>query len=173
MTHRHPSQPLAPEADLHLFIDMSGSNYPQNWQPIVFAEVERLQALSELLNKSHILRMTGFSHKLAADSIPVVVTSSYPAHEELLQLISEIPKAYGGTDFSLVFDYINADIARSDRDNVIVSDLEWRAASDTLRIEHPENLRYIAVPGVVPLMRSLFAERLDEAGLEPVDRITG
>lgn len=144
---------------------MSGGIRPADWIPVVADEVEALKTLSGQLGKPVILRMTGFSHDLADDAAPIEVTATYPNEAELAEPIHAMPKVDGGTDFGLVFQRINSDVSRSDRDNVIVSDLEWVASPQLVNCEHPEHLNYVAVPSTHDTAKARFISLLEQSNL--------
>jgi len=163
---RNPlAKPARADADVHLYIDMSGGIQPFDWIPVVADEVESLRDLAAQLGKPVILRMTAFSHGLADDSAPIEVTAAYPSDGELADLIHAIPKASGGTDFHVVYDRINSDDSRGDRRNIIVSDLQWGASPSLLNKVHPVNLEYLAVSNTRPVARGKFMELLVLANL--------
>ena len=170
MSTTHKAPELRLDADLHLYIDMSGNTSETDWKPIVIAEVAALKMLSASLNKTLLLWMTGLSHEFADNAVPVTVTSYFPNLEELDQIIETIPRTYGGTDFELVWNRVNELADHSIRDNVIVSDLEWGVNAEKCRTDHPVNLRYVAVEKTGRATRTHFTELLQEAGI--FERIT-
>jgi hypothetical protein len=163
-----------PESDTHLYIDMSGwlGMNPAEWIVVVASEVERLKSLAQELGKPVILRLTAFSHELADDATPIEVTASYPSDEELAELIRAMPKAQGGTEFPLVWDRINTSATRGARHNVIVSDLEWWGATETVSRSHPVHLHYIAVASTRPATKQHFITILEKADLPEEHRIS-
>jgi hypothetical protein len=171
MAHTRWSSPLEPNSDTHLYIDMSGGVLRSDWEPIVLAEVMRLKALSVELDATLTLRLTAFSHELADDAVPIMVTGSSPSFRELGKLLDAMPTVDGGTNFGLVWDRVNTFWARGFRDNVIISDLEW--STDVLRVRehHPVHLRYIPIERTRSDWKNSFVALLKEAGLRVSDHI--
>lgn len=155
----------SPNSPTHLYIDMSGGIEPARWISAVADVVARLKHMSKLLDQPLMLHMTGFSHDVADDAVPIAVTAEYPSDEELAELIHQMPKVSGGTYFNLVFDRINSNQERSERYNVIVSDLLWATTPEMLARDHPEHLDYIAVEGTLPSAKQYFIKMLHDANL--------
>jgi hypothetical protein len=156
---------LTPDSPTHLYIDMSGNIPDAEWIAVVADVVDRLKRVSEKLDQPLRLHLTAFSHELADDAVPIEVTAESPSDEELADHILKMPKADGGTDFSLVFDRINSNAARSERENFIVSDLEWWGRTEVLTVDHPEHLDYIAVERTDDAFKQRFITMLKGANL--------
>ena len=58
------------------------------------------------------------------------------------KLIESVPKVGGGNDFSLVYDFIQANTDRRRRLNVVATDFGWVANSSHM-FTHPENIVYL------------------------------
>lgn len=154
------------DSPTHLYIDMSGGINPSQWMSAVATVVEQLKHKSKLLGQPLMLHMTGFSHDLADDAVPIAVTADYPSDEELSELIDQMPKVYGGTFFERVFDRINSNYERSVRHNIIISDLEWYGQSaEMIARDHPQHLDYIVVEGAYPAGKDSFIKLLAAANL--------
>lgn len=166
------TRPLSTNADTHLYIDMSGGVFAEDWAPIVFIEVARLKALSTELDTPLILRLTAFSHEVADDAAPITITATSPSPEEVAELIAAIPKATGGTDFRVVWNRINSWKPRYQRDNVIVTDFQWWASVDQFRDEHPDHLRYIPIKRAALRDKAHFASCLNQASFPSAERIS-
>lgn len=156
---------LSPDADTHLYIDMSGSIRYDDWFPVIIREVESMKKQAAELGVPLKLRLTAFSHLLADDAPVIEVTASTPTEDELRRLVDRMPRASGGTDFSLIYNHITADPERSARHNLIVSDLEWFTTPEAIAQEHPEHLDYLTIASAYVRIVDSFRQLLDRAAL--------
>lgn len=118
--------------DIHLYIDTSGSISEENYQDAVKACVH----MAKKLNVN--LYFNSFSHVLSQSAKLHTQDKSMKAiyHE-----FQKIPKVSGGTDFSLVWDYINRSKQRQREISIMITDFAWHAPNH--HIDHPKNLYYI------------------------------
>lgn len=123
--------------DLHIFLDTSGSISEANYQGSVMLLIQ----LAKKMNVN--LYISSFSHLLSQETLLKVENRSTKA---IWQEFRKIPKVTGGTDFKLVWDYINASPVRQRRMNLMITDFGWYAPSHY--VEHPKNLFYAPCAGM-------------------------
>lgn len=123
--------------DIHIFLDTSGSISEDNYQ-------DAIQMLIYMAKKMNVdLYFSSFSHIL---SQPSLLKTKDRSLNNIWKDFQKIPKVTGGTNYSQIWDFINAHPARKDRFSLIVTDFEWWAP--TRAYEHPKNLYYAPVSGM-------------------------
>lgn len=118
--------------DLHLYVDTSGSISQENYEDAVKAAI----LIARSLNVN--LYFNSFSHVLS-ECTHVQTKDSSAA--QIYKRIERIPKVAGGTDFSMVWDYIEASKKRSRELSLIITDFDYRPPVRTK--SHPANLYYL------------------------------
>lgn len=118
--------------DIHLYIDTSGSISEENYQDAVKACIY----MAKKLNVN--LYFNSFSHVL---SQAAKLNTKDKSLKAIYREFQRIPKVTGGTDFKLVWDYINRSKTRKREISILMTDFEWWAPNE--HFDHPENLYYI------------------------------
>lgn len=144
-SRRHPDDPNKPGIsmstqymrDIHVFLDCSGSISEQNYR-------EGVMTLIQIAKKLNVnLYFTSFSDVI---SQPVLLKTQNKSVAAIWREFRKIPKVDGGTEFSLVWDYINERPHRGERLNLMLTDFEWTPLAR--RQHHPKNLYYAPVSGM-------------------------
>ena len=118
--------------DIHLYIDTSGSISERNYQDAVKACIH----MAKKLNVN--LYFNSFSHVLSQGTKLNTKDKSMAA---IYKEFQKVPKVTGGTNFELVWDYINRSKQRKREISILMTDFEWSAPNH--HIDHPKNLYYI------------------------------
>lgn len=118
--------------DIHLYIDTSGSVSEENYQDAVKACI----AMARKLNVN--LYFNSFSHVLSSCT---KLNCKDRSVKEVFVEFQKVPKVTGGTDYTNVWNYINASKKRKKEISVLMTDFEFTAPSRY--IKHPRNLYYI------------------------------
>lgn len=121
--------------DIHLYIDTSGSISSENYESCIKACI----TLAKKLNVN--LYFNSFSHNLSASSLLKTKDKSL---SQIYKEFERIPKVTGGTEFSLVWDYIMQSKKRQKELSLLVTDFEY-TAPNAYHIAHPKNLYYIPI----------------------------
>ncbi|WP_137811210.1 hypothetical protein [Gordonia sp. GAMMA] len=138
---RRPDNPDVPglttrqnfKPDVHYFPDTSGSMSLQDYMDgALFLMMMAKKFQMNFYFSSH-------SHLLAPEILLPVKGKSVP---QMRKLIESVPKVGGGNDFSLVYDFIQANTDRRRRLNVVATDFGWVANSSHM-FTHPENIVYL------------------------------
>lgn len=130
-----------PEADLHFYLDHSGSLSTQRPQEeLVHAAVVAAKAGKKLF-------VTFFTHEL--DQTIEIDTELYSRQIPWMELMAE-NNQFGGTAFNVVWqDIIAYDYSHiQPRINILLSDMEWASSSKYMArpdYVQPENLYYLSV----------------------------
>lgn len=120
--------------DLHIYIDTSGSISEENYREAVISLID----IARKLNVS--LYFNSFSHILSQTTL--LPTKDRTARD-IFRMFEKVPKVDGGTDFSLVWNFINASPKRKKEISVMITDFEYYPPSH--HIDHPKNLYYMPV----------------------------
>ena len=118
--------------DIHLYIDTSGSISEENYEDAVKACIY----MAKKLNVN--LYFNSFSNILSQ------ATKLHTKDKSLTAIYKEfhkVPKVTGGTNFKLVWDYINRDKKRQREISILMTDFEFLPPNS--HIDHPKNLYYI------------------------------
>ena len=118
--------------DIHLYIDTSGSISEENYQDAVKACIY----MAKKLNVN--LYFNSFSHVL---SQAAKLNTKDKSIKAIYREFQRIPKVSGGTDYTLVWDYINRSKQRKREISILMTDFEFSAPNQ--HIDHPKNLYYI------------------------------
>lgn len=118
--------------DIHLYIDTSGSISERNYQDAVKACIY----MAKKLNVN--LYFNSFSHIL---SQAVRLHTKDKSLNAIYKEFRAVPKVTGGTDFKLVWDYINRSKQRQKEISILMTDFEFLPPNT--HIDHPKNLYYI------------------------------
>lgn len=102
--------------DIHFYADCSGSMSVDNFEGI--AKTIAMVASKRKVN----IYFTSFSHILSQD---VLIPAAGKSPSEIMQIIRNIPKVGGGTNFEIIWDHINESPERSKRCNIIATDFEF------------------------------------------------
>ncbi|MBK3582263.1 hypothetical protein JHN49_00465 [Streptomyces sp. MBT57] len=117
--------------DLHIYIDTSGSISEENYQEAVMM----LIGIAKRLNVN--LYFNSFSHFLSQE---VMLRTENKSTAQIWKEFRRIPKVSGGTEYTQIWQYINASRARRRRLSLMVTDFDWLPPSK--RQDHPKNLYY-------------------------------
>ena len=118
--------------DIHIYIDTSGSISEENYQDAIKACI----IMAKKMNVN--LYFNSFSHLLSQASLLHTKDKSPAA---VYREFRKIPTVTGGTDYSLVWDYINRSKKRKAEISLLITDFEYSAPNRY--INHPKNLYYI------------------------------
>lgn len=118
--------------DIHLYVDTSGSISEENYQDAVKACIY----MAKKMNVN--MYFNSFSHVL---SQAAKLNTRDKSVKAIYKEFQKIPKVTGGTDFKLVWDYINRSKTRQREISILMTDFEWHAPNE--HIDHPKNLYYI------------------------------
>ena len=102
--------------DIHFYADCSGSMSVDNFEGI--AKTIAMVASKRKVN----IYFTSFSHILSQD---VLIPAAGKSPSEIMQIIRNIPKVGGSTNFEIIWDHINESPERSKRCNIIATDFEF------------------------------------------------
>lgn len=117
--------------DLHIYIDTSGSISEKNYQ-------EAVMMLIRIAKKLNInLYFNSFSHFLSQE---VMLRTKNKSTAQIWKEFRKIPKVSGGTEYTQIWQYINASHLRQRRLSLMVTDFDWLPPST--RQDHPKNLYY-------------------------------
>lgn len=117
--------------DLHVYLDTSGSISESNYQASVIMLIKIAKSLgvniyfnsfSDVLSQCVLLKTEGKSVK------------------QIWNEFRKIPKVTGGTEFSLVWEYIQASPKRQKELSLMITDFGWNPPSRA--VYHPKNLYY-------------------------------
>lgn len=120
--------------DIHLYIDTSGSISEDNYE----AAVKSCIAMARKMNVN--LYFTSFSHVISQTTLLHTRDKSFVGCYREFQ---RVPKVTGGTDFSLVWDYVNQSKKRRRELSLMLTDFEYMPCND--HIDHPRNLYYLPI----------------------------
>lgn len=118
--------------DLHLYIDTSGSISESDYREAVRLAI----AMAKKLNVD--LYFNSFSHILS-QCAQLHTKDKNP--QAIMREFQKIPKVSGGTDFTLVWDYIMRSKKRQRELSIMITDFEFSAPNK--HIDHPKNLYYL------------------------------
>lgn len=118
--------------DLHLYIDTSGSISESDYREAVRLAI----AMAKKLNVD--LYFNSFSHILS-QCAQLHTKDKNP--QAIMREFQKIPKVSGGTDFTLVWDYIMQSKKRQRELSIMITDFEFSAPNK--HIDHPKNLYYL------------------------------
>ncbi|MFJ7416444.1 hypothetical protein ACIQWZ_37445 [Streptomyces sp. NPDC098077] len=117
--------------DLHIYIDTSGSISEENYQEAVMMLIR----IAKKLNVN--LYFNSFSHFLSQE---VMLRTENKSTAQIWKEFRRIPKVSGGTEYTQIWQYINASRTRQRRLSLMVTDFDWLPPSK--RQDHPKNLYY-------------------------------
>jgi hypothetical protein len=123
--------------DIHLYIDTSGSVSEENYQDAVKACINMAKKLNVNLYFNSFSNVLSSCTKLNCKDKSV---------KEIYVEFQKVPKVTGGTDYTNVWNYINASKKRKKEISVLMTDFEFWAPSRY--IKHPRNLYYIPLSGM-------------------------
>lgn len=118
--------------DIHVYLDTSGSISESNYQ-------EAVKCLITLAKKLNVNLYINCFADAMTQCVKLHTKDKTP--RQIYAEFLKIPKITGGTDFSLVWNYINMSKKRSRELSLMVTDMEY--AADSHYIRHPRNLYYI------------------------------
>lgn len=120
--------------DIHLYIDTSGSISEDNYE----AAVKSCIVMARKLNVN--LYFTSFSHVISTTTLLHTRDKSFAGCYREFQ---RVPKVTGGTEFSLVWDYINQSKKRQRELSLMLTDFEYMPPNE--HVQHPRNLYYLPI----------------------------
>lgn len=118
--------------DIHVYVDRSGSiSYEQY--------CSSLMAIASLANKLNVdLYVTMFSTWLSQTHL---LKTRGRTGAQIMHDIQRLPNLYGGTEYQIVYDYINASKTRSKQCSIMITDFEYLPHATWIR--HPKHLFYM------------------------------
>ena len=120
--------------DIHIYIDTSGSISERNYQDAV-------KACIRMAIKMNVdLYFNSFSHFLS-QSAKLHTKNRSP--KEVYREFQKIAKVTGGTDYELVWEFIQRNKKRKEELSIMMTDFEYLAPRG--HIDHPKHLYYIPV----------------------------
>lgn len=118
--------------DLHIYLDTSGSISEKNYQDSIRALIKMAKALN--IN----LYFNSFSHVLSqCTHLHTKDKSSNQVYAEF----QKIPKVGGGTDYEIIWNYINMSKKRQRELSLVITDMDCYAPNHY--VKHPKNIYYI------------------------------
>ena len=118
--------------DIHVYMDTSGSITEENYR-------DAIKALIVMCKKMNVnLYFNSFSHIIST------CTKLNVKDKSLAQVYKEfenVPKVDGGTNFQLVWDYINQKTKRKKELSILITDFGYTAPNSYFK--HPKNLYYM------------------------------
>lgn len=123
--------------DIHVYLDTSGSITERNYQDAIKA----LIAMAKKMNVN--IYFNSFSHVLSQGVKLHIAGKSVGA---IYKEFKKIPKVDGGTDYTLVWNYIERSKQRQRELSILMTDFAYYAPNR--HINHPKNLYYIPVSNV-------------------------
>lgn len=117
--------------DLHIYLDCSGSISEENYQDSVLMLIK----LAKKLNIN--LYFNSFSHFMSQE---VMLRTENKSVRAIWKEFRRLPKVSGGTNYSQIWDYVNASNVRKRRLSLVITDFDWQPPAT--RAEHPPNLYY-------------------------------
>ena len=117
--------------DIHLYLDTSGSISEENYQDMVKICI----MLAKKLNVN--LYFNSFSHVLSECTKLELKDKTI---SDCYKTFQKVPKVTGGTNFSLVWEYIQQSKKRRKELSLLITDFEYTAPNK--RNDHPKNLYY-------------------------------
>lgn len=120
--------------DIHLYIDTSGSISEDNYE----AAVKSCIVMARKLNVN--LYFTSFSHVISTTTLLHTRDKSFAGCYREFQ---RVPKVTGGTEFSLVWDYINQSKKRQRELSLMLTDFEYTPPNEHIVV--PKNLYYLPI----------------------------
>lgn len=118
--------------DIHIYLDTSGSISETNYE----SSVKSLIKMAKMLNVN--LYFNSFSHYLSQCTH---LKTRDKTTKQIYAQFQKVPKAYGGTDFEQIWNYIENSPKRKRELSVIITDFGYYANS--YYTKHPNNLYYI------------------------------
>lgn len=120
--------------DLHIYIDTSGSISEPNYECAI-------KACIRMARKMNVnLYFTSFSHVISQTTL---LHTRDKTAAGCYREFQRVPKVTGGTDFSLVWDYINQSKKRQRELSLMLTDFEYPVPNK--HIKHPKNLYYLPI----------------------------
>ncbi len=118
--------------DIHLYIDTSGSISEQNYE-------ETVKACIKLAKKLDVdLYFNSFSHVMSRSTL---LHTRSKSTKQIYNQFARIPKVNGGTDYSQIWQYIQASPKRRKELGLVITDFEYLPPRHAMK--HPENLYYL------------------------------
>lgn len=118
--------------DIHIYTDTSGSISEENYQEIV-------KTLIQVAKKLDVnIYFNSFSHVISQESL---IKTKGKSTKLIYKMIQKIPKVTGGTNYELVYNFIERNPRRQKELSILITDFEYNIPSD--RRTHPSNLFYI------------------------------
>lgn len=116
--------------DIHFYMDCSGSMSEEN-------HIGVIRMIAEIAAKLGVnLYVTSFSHFLSEDAL---IPGKNRSASQITEMIRNLPKVGGGTNFEIVWNHISQSPERSTRMNIIATDFEF---SPHWGAKHSDNTFY-------------------------------
>ena len=132
--------------DIHLYIDTSGSVSEQNYKDAVLACIY----MAKKLNVN--IYFNSFSDNISQCSL---LHTRDKTIKQIYAAFQKVQKVTGGTNFDMVWDYINMSKKRRRELSIMITDFEYTPRNR--QVEHPKNLYYVPCANVSNYQR-LVAE---------------
>lgn len=133
--------------NLHLYLDCSGSVTEDMYR-------DAIKACIRLAKKMNVnIYFTSFSHYLSQ-------TTKLPLKGktigQIYDIFQKVPKVHGGTDYELVWHYINESARRTKEVSLLISDFDYSAPNHF--VKHPRFLYYAPVSTAPAYWQNLVAD---------------
>lgn len=128
--------------DIHLYIDTSGSVSEQNYKDAVLACIYMAKKLN--IN----IYFNSFSDELSQCSL---LHTRDKTIKQIYAAFQKVQKVTGGTDFDMVWDYINLSKKRQRELSIMITDFEYRPRNR--QVVHPKNMYYVPCANVTNYQR--------------------
>lgn len=119
-------------ADVHLYIDMSNSISEENYKDVVMMCIFMARKLNINIYFNTFSTSISQCTKLHLEN---------RSTKQIYAAFQKVPKVTGGTDFSVVWDYINASKKRLRELSIMITDFEWTPGNR--QVSHPKHLYYV------------------------------
>ena len=123
--------------DVHLYIDTSGSISEDNYKDAVLACIYMAKKLN--IN----IYFNSFSDNISQCSL---LHTRDKTVKQLYATFQKVQKVTGGTDFDMVWDYINLSKKRRRELSIMITDFEYTPRNR--QVTHPKNLYYVPCANV-------------------------
>lgn len=140
-------------ADVHLYIDTSGSISEENYKDVVMMCIFMARKLNINIYFNTFSTSISQCTKLHLEN---------RSTKQIYTAFQKVPKVTGGTDFSVVWDYINASKKRLRELSIMITDFEWTPGNR--QVSHPKHLYYVPCANLASYTDMVhYAERFCKA----------
>lgn len=146
-------KPYKKKRNIHLYIDTSSGILPEQYQPIV------KQMIAIALNRRVSLLVNMFAHKLGEER---KIAGKDIDKKKAWEMFLKMEPPIGGSDFKLVWDFINKTYKRRNELSVMITDFGY-SIDNIWDYKHPENLYYVPIDKKnVDGFRQIFCNKMEQ-----------